>query len=157
MKIAIGAERFGYPLKEALIEHLKQQGHEMIDFGMYDLDHRLSYIYVSDRVAKAVAGGEADRGIAICSSGMGVAIVANKHKGVHCALVESVKTARLSRDINNANMIALGGSIVDVPTACEMVDVFLSTEFGSGGDESRLQLLASLINDVKKLETENFK
>lgn len=157
MKIALGAERFGFELKEVISEHLKNQGHEIIDFGMYDLDHRLSYVYVSDCVANAVVDGKADRGIVFCSSGMGVAIVANKHKGIHCALVETPKTARLCREINDANVMAIGGSIVDPETACEMVDLFMTTEFGSDGDEARAKLLRSLIADVKAVEERNFR
>ena len=157
MKVAMGAERFGFPLKESISEHLRKQGHEIVDFGMYDLETRLSYVYVSDCVAKAVMAGEAERGIVICSSGMGVAIVANKHKGVHCALVESVNTARMSREINDANVLALGGSVVDTATALDMVDAFMTTEFGSAGDQSRKELLRSLIDEVKAVEDKNFK
>ncbi|MDR0841140.1 MAG: RpiB/LacA/LacB family sugar-phosphate isomerase [Christensenellaceae bacterium] len=157
MKVAMGAERFGYPLKEILAKHLVGQGHEIIDFGMYDLENKLSYIYVSDEVSKAVASGAAERGIVLCSSGMGVAIVANKHKGVHCALVESVDTARMSREINDANVLALGGSVVDAALATQMVDAFMTTEFASAGDAARAALLRSLINEVKAMEDGNFK
>lgn len=157
MKIAIGSERFGLRVKDKIKDHLIGNGHEVMDFGMYKLEEPRSYIEVSSDVARAIQTGSAERGIVICSSGMGVAIVANKHKGIHCALVESVYTARLARDINDANVIALGGSIIGDAMALEMVDTFLTTEFGQLGNETRANLLRNLINDVKTVEDKNLK
>jgi len=157
MRIAIGTDRNGIKLKEALIEYLTNKGHELIDLGTVDANEPKPYTIVAPAVARAIQKGEADRGILICGTGMGVSIVANKFKGIYAAVVESVYAAENCRKINNANVICLGAFMVGEVMAKEMVDVFLKTEFVQGFDQWRADYLTQQLELVNRLEEENFK
>lgn len=128
MKIAIGCDHGGYALKQDVIEHLTEKGYEIDDLGCYSLDS-VDYPQYGIAVAKAVAEKKADKGIVICTTGIGISIAANKVKGVRAALCTDATCARLTREHNDANVLALGGAIVGKLLALDIVDTFLTTEF----------------------------
>ena len=156
MKIAVGADPFGFELKEEIKKHLEAQGHEIIDVGT-TADKKVLYIDASDAVATLVSEKKVDRGIVLCGTGMGVSIVANKHKGVYCALVESEWAARQCRLINNANVLALGGRVFGVARALDTVDTFVNTEWCQGFVPERKQNLSNLFNQVVEVENKLLK
>ncbi|MGI6072335.1 MAG: RpiB/LacA/LacB family sugar-phosphate isomerase [Lachnospiraceae bacterium] len=155
MKVAIGADNLGYELKEKVKKHLLEEGYDIIDLGTTDIDNPILYIEASDNVAKAIQNGEAERGIVFCGTGMGVSIIANKHKGVYCACVESQWAARESRIVNDANMIGLGGRIFGEGMAIDTVDTFLTTPFCQA-PEARVKNLSGLLDQVKAFEEKQF-
>ncbi len=136
MKIAIGCDHGGYLLKVEILKHLEELGHEVTDFGC-DSTASVDYPEYSRKVAYAVANKEADRGIVICTTGIGVSIVANKVKGIRCALCSETTSARLTRSHNDANVLALGGGIINNYLALDIVDTFLETEFCGQEKHSR--------------------
>ena len=129
--IAIGSDHGGFDLKEKIIAHLKEQGVECKDMGCYDKSS-CDYPVYGRAVAKAVASKEAEKGIVICTTGIGISISANKVKGVRAALCADTLSAKLTREHNNANVLALGAGIVGTNLALEIVDTFLSTDFSNG-------------------------
>ncbi|MBO6133109.1 MAG: ribose 5-phosphate isomerase B [Lachnospiraceae bacterium] len=132
MKISIGSDHGGYDLKLMVIEHLKEAGHEVTDEGCHSKDS-CDYPEFGHAVAKKVAAGEADKGIVICSTGIGISISANKVPGIRCALCTNSTMARLTREHNDANVLAMGAVITGQWLAMDIVDTFLNTEF-SGVD-----------------------
>lgn len=126
--IAIGSDHGGFDLKEVVIAHLKEQGIECRDFGCYDKSS-CDYPIYGKAVAEAVAAGECEKGIVICTTGIGISITANKIKGVRCALCADTLTAQMTRLHNDANVLALGGGIVGPNLAVSIVDAFLKTTF----------------------------
>ncbi len=128
MKIAIGCDHGALALKEILIPHLTKLGHEVKDFGTYTLDS-CDYPDFAGAAAKAVAAGECERGIVLCTTGIGVSIAANKVKGIRCALLSDVMSARMTREHNDTNMMAIGAAVIGQLLALEIVDTWLSTEF----------------------------
>lgn len=146
MKIAIACDHGALDLKNAIIAHLQQQGHTVVNFGTDSLDS-CDYPDFAGAAAKAVAAGECDRGIVLCSTGIGVSIAANKVKGVRCALLSDLMSARLTREHNDTNVMAMGAFIVGQALALQIVDTWLSTEF-SGGERHarRIAKLAELEN-----------
>ena len=128
MKIAVGCDHGALDLKNAVVEHLKLLGYEVADFGTYTYDS-CDYPDYGAAAAKAVARGECDKGIVLCSTGIGISIAANKVKGIRCALLSDLMSARLTREHNDTNMMALGASVVGKPLALELVDTWLNTEF----------------------------
>ena len=126
--ISIGSDHGGYELKMAVIDHLKEKGIECKDYGCYSLDS-CDYPEFGRAAAKAVAEGECEKGIVICTTGIGISITANKVKGVRCALCTNTELAKMTRLHNNSNMLALGASVVSKELAMDIVDTFLNTEF----------------------------
>ena len=126
--IAIACDHGAYALKETLKKHLEKKGLEYKDFGTNSLDS-CDYPDFAAPAAQAVASGECDRGIVLCTTGIGVSITANKVKGIRCALLSDVMSARLTREHNDTNMMALGAGIVGKNLALEIVDTWLTTEF----------------------------
>lgn len=126
--ISIGSDHGGYELKVEVMNHLKERGFECKDYGCYSLDS-CDYPEFGKAAAMAVAGGECEKGIVICTTGIGISIAANKVKGVRCALCTSTELAKMTRLHNNANMLALGASAVSKELAMDIVDTFLDTEF----------------------------
>lgn len=126
--IAIGSDHGGFELKEAVMAHLKERGTVCKDFGCYD-KKSCDYPVYGRAVAEAVAKGECEKGIVICTTGIGISITANKVKGVRCALCADTLTAQMTRLHNDANVLALGGGIVGPNLAMSIVDAFLETEF----------------------------
>jgi ribose 5-phosphate isomerase B len=137
MKIALGADHAGFPMKEKLKAKLAAEGHEVEDAGTHSGESTDYPDYAFD-VAGRVARGEAERGVLVCSSGIGMSIAANKVRGVRAAAAASVDQARLSRAHNDANVLALGADFLDQDQAGKMVDVFLSTGFDGGRHARRV-------------------
>ncbi len=157
MKIAIGSDKPGFALKGAMLEYLKAKGHEAKDHGTFQIEKPNPFTRTATSVAKAVAAGEAERGILICGTGMGMAITANKTKGAYASVVESVFAARMCRWINNANILCLGAFILGETMAKEMVDAFLATEFTTGMEQARGDNLKAQLAIIKEIEAEHFK
>ena len=134
--IAIASDHGGFDLKEAVRKHLEEKGITCRDFGT---DSRASCDYpdFAGAAAKAVADGKCEKGIVICTTGIGVSIVANKVNGIRCGLCTNVTQARLTREHNDANMLALGAGITGQTAAMDIVDTFLSTEFSHGERHER--------------------
>ena len=128
--ISIGSDHGGYDLKMAVIAHLQQRGIECKDFGCFD-KNSCDYPEFGRAAAEAVASGECEKGIVVCTTGIGISIAANKVKGVRCALCTSTELAKMTRLHNNANMLALGASAVSEELAMEIVDMFIDTEFSN--------------------------
>ena len=137
VKIAIACDHGGLQLKNAIIKYLTESGYEVRDFGTNTQDS-CDYPDFGKLAANAVSVGECERGIVVCTTGIGMSMVANKVKGVRCALCTSVDMAVMMRRHNNANMIALGQKYVTVKLAKVIVDAFLNTEFEGGRHEVRV-------------------
>ena len=136
MKIAIGCDHGALALKDALIPHLESKGYEVKDFGTYTLDS-CDYPDFAGAAAKAVASGECDKGIVLCTTGIGVSITANKVKGIRCALLHDLMSARLTREHNDTNMMAIGAAVTGEMLALEIVDTWLNTPFSNGERHAR--------------------
>lgn len=129
--IAVASDHGGFDLKATVITHLKEQGYEVKDFGTFD-KKSCDYPDYARPAAEAVAAGEAEKGIVICTTGIGVSIVANKVHGIRCALCHDVTGARLTRQHNDANVLAMGAGLIGENTALDIVDTFLHTDFSNG-------------------------
>lgn len=136
MRISMGCDHGGYVLKETIKAHLASLGHEVIDYGTYGLES-VDYPEYARKAARAVASGECERGIVVCTTGIGVSITANKVKGIRCALCHDVTTARLTREHNDANMLSIGAGCVGENVALDIVDTFITTEFSHGPRHQR--------------------
>lgn len=134
--IAIASDHGGFDLKEAVRKHLEEKGITCRDFGT-DSKASCDYPDFAGAAAKAVADGKCEKGIVICTTGIGVSIVANKVNGIRCGLCTNVTQARLTREHNDANMLALGAGITGQTAAMDIVDTFLSTEFSHGERHER--------------------
>ncbi len=137
MKIALGADHGGYTLKEQIKKHLEGKGHEVVDLGAHSTES-VDYPEFGRAVGEAVVEGKADRGVVVCGTGIGISIAANKVKGVRCALCTNTTMARLTREHNDANVLAIGARMVGDVLALEMVDTFLTTEFEGGRHANRV-------------------
>ncbi len=131
MKIAIGCDHAGFPYKDGIVAMLQQQGHMVSDFGTFSLDS-VDYPDFAHAVSEAVESGQAERGVLLCGSGNGVAITANKHQGIRCAVCWTEELAALGRQHNNANAISVPVRFVTEILAQAMVRIFMSTEFEGG-------------------------
>ena len=136
MKVAIGSDHGGFDLKEAVKKHLEERNIECVDKGCYDKSS-CDYPVFGRAAAHAVAAGECEKGIVICTTGIGISITANKVKGVRCALCADTLTARMTREHNDANMLAMGAGIVGENLAMSIVDTFLDTEFSGAERHQR--------------------
>jgi ribose 5-phosphate isomerase B len=143
VRIATGADHAGFPLKQHLVETLGSLGHEVVDLGTDSTD-TVDYPPICAAVGRAVAGGEADRGIVLGGSGQGEQIAANKVHGVRAALCNDLYTARLSREHNDANVLSMGGRIVATGLADEILTLWLTTDFEGGRHERRVAQLAEI-------------
>ena len=143
MKIALGCDHGGYELKQHIIKVLEKLGHECEDFGCYNLDS-CDYPDFGAAAAKAVAEGKCDKGIVICTTGIGISIAANKVKGIRCAHCADCLQAAMTRKHNDANMMAIGAGFTGKNMAERMVEVFLSTEFEGGRHERRVNKVMAL-------------
>ncbi|MCX6959208.1 MAG: ribose-5-phosphate isomerase [Verrucomicrobia bacterium] len=141
MKISIGSDHAGFEYKQALVEMLRAQDHEVIDVGTHSADST-DYPLWCIPAAEKVASGEAEKGIVIGGSGNGEAIAANKVKGIRCAIAWSDETARLGSEHNNANVLSIGERMVTLETAKRLVDIWLSTPFEGGRHLQRIEELA---------------
>jgi len=136
MKIAIGCDHGALDLKNAVIAHLEKQGHEVVNYGTDTLDS-CDYPDYAAYAAKAVARGECEKGIVLCTTGIGVSISANKVKGIRCALLSDIMSARMTREHNDTNVMAMGAAVVGTMLALEIVDTWLNTEFSHGERHQR--------------------
>lgn len=136
--IALGSDHGGFALKEHLKHYLESKGIPCKDFGTYSTDS-CDYPDFGRAAAQAVADGSCDRGILVCTTGIGISIAANKVPGIRCALCRDTLSAQLTRQHNNANMLALAGGFTGAFEAERMVDLFLSTEFEGGRHQQRVQ------------------
>ena len=144
MKIGIGSDHGGYPLKESIKLYLEEEGIEYIDYGTNSLDS-VDYPDYGRKVAEAVVAGEVDRAIVICGTGIGISIAANKVKGIRCALCSDTYSARMSMEHNNANVLALGGRVLGVDLALEIVKVWLDGKFEGGRHERRVKKIGEIL------------
>lgn len=140
MTIAIGSDHAGYRYKQAIIAHLEKAGHSVADFGTHS-EESTDYPKFIRPVAEAVAAGKYERGIVLGGSGNGEAIAANRVKGIRCGLCWNLESARLTRQHNDANVLSLGERMMDLDTALQIVDIFLSTPFEGGRHLARIQQL----------------
>ncbi len=136
MKIAIGADSYGLPLKDSIKEYLISNDYEIEDYGVNDSSDLTPYYKIADDVAQRVRNGKFERAILICGTGMGMSIIANKHSGIYAAVCESTFAAEKCRSINNSNILTLGSMVTTEAVAKEIVDVWLKTEFTEGWDPS---------------------
>jgi len=143
MKIAIGSDHGGFSLKEALIVLLKKSNHNVVDVGCFSKES-CDYPEYSYRVAELVSKKKADRGIAICKSGIGNSITANKVKGIRAALCYNIKQARSSREHNDANVLVLGAAYTTVPVAKRMLSLWLKTKALGGRHVRRIKQIKNL-------------
>ena len=128
MKISVACDHGALALKNELVEHLTKKGYEVVDFGTHTLDS-CDYPDFASQAARAVASGECEKGIVLCTTGIGVSIAANKVTGIRCALLSDLMSARLTREHNDTNMMALGAGVVGPMLALQIVDTWLDTEF----------------------------
>ncbi|HEV2207484.1 MAG TPA: ribose 5-phosphate isomerase B [Verrucomicrobiae bacterium] len=140
MKIAIGSDHAGFEYKEQIRAHLEKLGHQVTDFGTHS-DQPVDYPLFIRPVAEAVARGEVERGIVLGGSGNGEAMVANRVRGVRCALCWNAESARLGRQHNDANVLSLGQRMVPLDLALQIVDIWLETPFEGGRHLRRIQLI----------------
>ena len=139
--IAIGSDHGGYALKERIVRHLKEAGIPFEDLGCHSTES-CDYPVYGHAVAQAVAEGRCEKGIVVCTTGIGISISANRHPRIRCALCADTLTARLTRLHNDANMLALGGGVVGENLALEIVNVFLNTPFsGEARHQRRIDLI----------------
>ncbi len=143
MRIAIGADHAGVALKDELKQWLIERGDTVDDLGTHSTDS-VDYPDYAIAVARKVAGGQADRGVLVCGTGIGMAIAANKIAGIRAAPIVDEASARLSREHNNANVITLGARLTATEEARELLRIFLETEFQGGRHQKRLDKISAL-------------
>ena len=147
MKIAIGCDHGAYTLKKTIVSFLEKKGYTVKDFGCFN-PGSCDYPDFCGAAAKAVASGECQKGIVLCTTGIGASIAANKVRGIRCALLSDVLSARLTREHNDTNMMALGAGIVGENLALEIVQVWLNTEFSNEErHKKRIQKMMALENE----------
>jgi ribose 5-phosphate isomerase B len=156
MKIAIGSDSYGFALKEAVKKHLDSLGYVYHDYGIRNADEETPYYNTADEVAKQIVTHKFDRGVLVCGTGMGMSIIANKHRGIYAAICENTFAAEKSRSINNSNILTLGGMITDESTAKDIVDIWLKTEFTEGWEPSIQKWLRNSMDDISTIEGEQF-
>lgn len=157
MKIVIGADKSGFTLKESVKVYLLEKGFEVEDLGLTDPNGFKAYYEVAPAVAKKIQSGEAEKGILFCGTGMGMAIIANKFKGIYASVVEGSYSAKMCAVINKSNILTMGGWIVAPQMAVDMVDRWLNTAFTEGFPPDRQKFLDGAFERVQEIEGENFK
>jgi len=143
MRIRIGSDHAGFELKESVRAHLESSGHDVLDVGAHSVDS-VDYPDFAQQVGRAVAGGDADFGVLVCGTGLGMAIAANKVRGVRAVQVTDPEFAKMARAHNDANVLTLAGRYTDPATAAVIVDTFLGTPFESGRHQRRVDLIAGI-------------
>lgn len=144
MKISIGCDHGALDLKNKVVQFLTEKGHDVTDFGTHTLDS-CDYPDFAAAAAQAVADGRCDRGIVLCTTGIGVSIAANKVKGIRCALLSDTKSAQMTREHNDTNMMAIGAGIISQELALEIVDIWVNTPFsGSERHARRIEKVMAL-------------
>ena len=143
MRVATGSDHAGYRLKQLLADRLAERGHEVLDLGAHD-ESRVDYPDYGAAVGRAVAGGEADLGVCVCGSGIGIAMAANKIAGIRAATVHDADSAALARQHNDANVVCFGQRLLDDGTAMDALDAFLDAAFEGGRHAGRVAKLDAL-------------
>ena len=141
-KIVIGCDHGGFELKNEIIAHLEKRGIEVTDVGTYSTAS-CNYPDYARAVCRKIQSGEFERGILVCGTGIGISIAANKFDGIRCALVRDSFSARLTKEHNNANIIALGGRVTGTELAADIVDSWLNAEFAGGRHQGRIDIISS--------------
>ncbi len=149
MKIIVGSDHIGRPLKDGLCEHLKQQGIEVDDIGSYD-DTPVDYPDVAQSLAEAVARGEYDRGLLVCGTGIGMAIVANKVPGVRAACCHDPYSAERARKSNDAQIITMGAQVIGAETAKSLMDIWMKSDFAGGRSAPKVEKIKALDEHYRK-------
>jgi len=144
VKIAIGSDHAGFALKQMLADHLREQGHDVVDVGTHSTES-VDYPEFGAAVGRTVVSGEADRGVAVCGSGIGICIAANKVPGVRAATVHDVTSATFTRLHNDANVMCVGERFTGPQVALDAVDAFLATEFEGGRHARRVAAIDELL------------
>ncbi|WP_397603580.1 ribose 5-phosphate isomerase B [Sphingorhabdus sp.] len=144
MRIAIASDHAALALKSALAEYLRAAGHDVADLGPHD-EASVDYPDYGYRLASAIADGSAERGVALCGSGIGISIAVNRNPAARAALISEPLSARLSREHNDANVIAMGARLIGIEMAKACIDAFLSTEFGGARHQRRVDKLSNPI------------
>ena len=142
MKIAIASDHAALALKTALVEHMRGAGHDVSDLGPFD-ETSVDYPDYGYKLADTIATGSAERGVALCGSGIGISIAANRNPAVRAALVSEPLSAKLAREHNDANVIAMGARLTGIDMAKACVDAFLSTDFAGGRHANRVNKLTA--------------
>jgi ribose 5-phosphate isomerase B len=146
MLIALAADHAGYALKDELVRWLGEQGHEVTDLGTNGPES-VDYPDFGARLARTIAAGEAERGIAVCGSGIGISIAVNREPACRCARVDDPLSAALAREHNDANVLALGGRLIGIDMAKACVAAFLGTDFAGGRHQRRVDQLSQLLQE----------
>ena len=146
MKIAIGCDHGGLDHKNAIAEFLKEKGFEVLDHGIYE-QKPIDYPIIAKKVALSVKNNEADLGILVCGTGIGMSLAANKIKGIRAAACSEHFSAKYTRLHNNSNILCLGGRVIGVGTDLELVDLFVNTEFEGGRHQNRINLINEIENN----------
>ncbi len=146
MKIAIGNDHAAVEMKNHIVKYLEAKGYEMVNFGT-DTNESCDYPIYGKKVADAIKNGECELGILICGTGIGISLAANKVKGIRAAVCSESYSARLTRQHNNANIIAFGARVVDEKTAENIVDEFLNAEYEGGRHQKRVDMITAIENE----------
>ena len=155
-RVLIGCDSYGFRLKEAVKKHLLEQGIGVQDAGVHGAEEGRAYYAVAAEVALQVSRGRVERGILVCGTGMGMAIIANKAPGVYAAVCENRSAAERSRSINNSNVLTLGGLVTTDEMAREIVDAWLDTDFTSGWDPQIQEFLRTSVGEIRSIEKRAF-
>ena len=147
MKISIGSDHGAFTMKEHLKQYLTEQGHQVVDCGTYSTDS-CDYADFAKAAAQLVASGDCDRGIVMCTTGIGISIAANKVRGIRCALCSEPYSAEMTCRNDDANMLAMGGALIGPNMADRIVDVFLGTEFEGGRHARRVGKIMAIENEA---------
>ncbi|MEA5031951.1 MAG: RpiB/LacA/LacB family sugar-phosphate isomerase [Sphaerochaeta sp.] len=156
MIIAIASDLSGYSLKTEIVRHLLEMDHQVEDFGIPSIDEPQPYFIQAPKVARAIQEGNAERGILICGTGQGMAIVANKFKGIYACVVDGIFSGERAKIINNANIITMGGWITAPFLGCQIVDAWLAMGFTEKMEFKR-DFLTNAFAQVQSIEAENFR
>ncbi len=143
--IAVGCDHGGYELKDYLVEELNKMGYQVLDMGTKGPES-VDYPEFAAKVAKAILNGDAPKGILVCGTGIGISMAANRFRGIRAALCTSVEMAKLTREHNNSNIIAMGGRTTSKELALEMLNTFLTTEYEGGRHERRVENIDNVEN-----------
>ena len=142
-KIVIGCDHAGFVLKQKVVEHLTSRGFEVMDVGTHSAES-CNYVDFAHAVCETVTSGQADLGILVCGTGIGMSMAANKHAGIRAAVCENTFSARMTRMHNDANVLCMGERVIGYGLACDIVDLFVDTEFLGGRHQVRVDALNAL-------------
>ena len=143
MKIAVGCDHGGLEHKNAIAEHLKSEGFEVEDFGIYE-NKSVDYPEIALKVANSIKNGENELGILVCGTGIGMSLAANKVNGIRAAACSEHFSAKYTRLHNNSNILCLGGGVIGIGTALELCDIFVNTEFEGGRHQRRIDMITEI-------------